>query len=285
MQLFDELKTLGHKHVKANKAAQQKVPTGLWISCPKCHQSFYHKDLGRYQACPSCQYGFRITARERLEWLVDDFAELDDQLQTKDPLDFPGYQAKLAKAQAKTKLNDSVLTGLAKIGQTSFALGIMDPQFIMGSLGTITGEKITRLFEEATRKNLAVVLFTASGGARMQEGIFSLMQMAKVSQAVKNHANAGLFYLTVLTDPTTGGVTASFAMQGDVILAEPHALVGFAGKRVIEQTIHQRVPEDLQAAETVLKEGFVDAIVPRAKQKETIAFLLATNQKGGLTNG
>lgn len=285
MQLFDELKTLGHKHVKANKVAQQKVPTGLWISCPKCHQSFYHKDLGRYQACPSCQYGFRITARERLEWLVDDFTELDDQLQTKDPLDFPGYQAKLAKAQAKTKLNDSVLTGLAKIGQTSFALGIMDPQFIMGSLGTITGEKITRLFEEATRKNLAVVLFTASGGARMQEGIFSLMQMAKVSQAVKNHANAGLFYLTVLTDPTTGGVTASFAMQGDIILAEPHALVGFAGKRVIEQTIHQRVPEDLQAAETVLKEGFVDAIVPRAKQKETIAFLLATNQKGGLTNG
>ena len=285
MQLFDELKTLGHKHVKANKVAQQKVPTGLWISCPKCHQSFYHKDLGRYQACPSCQYGFRITARERLEWLVDDFTELDDQLQTKDPLDFPGYQAKLAKAQAKTKLNDLVLTGLAKIGQTSFALGIMDPQFIMGSLGTITGEKITRLFEEATRKNLAVVLFTASGGARMQEGIFSLMQMAKVSQAVKNHANAGLFYLTVLTDPTTGGVTASFAMQGDIILAEPHALVGFAGKRVIEQTIHQRVPEDLQAAETVLKEGFVDAIVPRAKQKETIAFLLATNQKGGLTNG
>ena len=241
--------------------------------------------MGRYQACPSCQYGFRITARERLEWLVDDFTELDDQLQTKDPLDFPGYQAKLAKAQAKTKLNDSVLTGLAKIGQTSFALGIMDPQFIMGSLGTITGEKITRLFEEATRKNLAVVLFTASGGARMQEGIFSLMQMAKVSQAVKNHANAGLFYLTVLTDPTTGGVTASFAMQGDIILAEPHALVGFAGKRVIEQTIHQRVPEDIQAAETVLKEGFVDEIVPRFKKKETIAFLLATNQKGGLTNG
>jgi len=281
VQLFDELKTLGHKHVKANKEAQQKVPTGLWISCPKCHKSFYHKDLGIYQACPSCQYGFRISARERLAWLVDDFKEMDATLQTKDPLDFPGYQAKLAKAQASTKLNDSVLTGIAKIGKKEFALGIMDPKFIMGSLGTITGEKITRLFEEATRKNLAVVLFTASGGARMQEGIFSLMQMAKVSQAVKNHSNAGLFYLTVLTDPTTGGVTASFAMQGDIILAEPRALVGFAGKRVIEQTIHQRVPEDLQDAETVLKEGFIDAIVPRAKQKETIAWLLATNQKKG----
>ena len=281
MQLFDELKTLGHKHVKANKEAQQKVPTGLWISCPKCHKSFYHKDLGIYQACPSCQYGFRISARERLAWLVDDFKEMDATLQTKDPLDFPGYQAKLAKAQASTKLNDSVLTGIAKIGKKEFALGIMDPKFIMGSLGTITGEKITRLFEEATRKNLAVVLFTASGGARMQEGIFSLMQMAKVSQAVKNHSNAGLFYLTALTDPTTGGVTASFAMQGDIILAEPRALVGFAGKRVIEQTIHQRVPEDLQDAETVLKEGFIDAIVPRAKQKETIAWLLATNQKKG----
>lgn len=281
MQLFDELKTLGHKHVKANKEAQQKVPTGLWISCPKCHKSFYHKDLGIYQACPSCQYGFRISARERLAWLVDDFKEMDATLQTKDPLDFPGYQAKLAKAQASTKLNDSVLTGIAKIGKKEFALGIMDPKFIMGSLGTITGEKITRLFEEATRKNLAVVLFTASGGARMQEGIFSLMQMAKVSQAVKKHSNAGLFYLTVLTDPTTGGVTASFAMQGDIILAEPRALVGFAGKRVIEQTIHQRVPEDLQDAETVLKEGFIDAIVPRAKQKETIAWLLATNQKKG----
>ncbi|EKW99692.1 acetyl-CoA carboxylase carboxyltransferase subunit beta [Ligilactobacillus saerimneri] len=285
MQLFDELKTLGHKHIKADKEAQNKVPTGLWISCPKCHQSFYHKDLGPYRDCPSCQYGFRISARERLAWLVDDFHEMDADLQTQDPLDFPGYQAKLAKAQTATQLNDSVLTGIAQIGQAKFALGIMDPKFIMGSLGTIAGEKITRLFETATQKKLAVVLFTASGGARMQEGIFSLMQMAKVSQAVKHHANAGLFYLTVLTDPTTGGVTASFAMQGDIIVAEPHALVGFAGRRVIEQTIHQRVPEDLQAAETVLKEGFVDAIVPRAQQKATIAFLLATNQKRRVAHG
>lgn len=285
MQLFDELKTLGHKHIKADKEAQNKVPTGLWISCPKCHQSFYHKDLGPYRDCPSCQYGFQISARERLAWLVDDFHEMDAGLQTQDPLDFPGYQAKLAKAQAVTQLNDSVLTGIAQIGQVKFALGIMDPKFIMGSLGTIVGEKITRLFETATQKKLAVVLFTASGGARMQEGIFSLMQMAKVSQAVKHHANAGLFYLAVLTDPTTGGVTASFAMQGDIIVAEPHALVGFAGKRVIEQTIHQRVPEDLQVAETVLKEGFVDAIVPRAQQKATIAFLLATNQKRRVAHG
>ncbi|MCP0886000.1 acetyl-CoA carboxylase, carboxyltransferase subunit beta [Ligilactobacillus sp. WILCCON 0076] len=285
MQLFDELKTLGHKHVKVNKEAQQKVPTGLWISCPKCHQSFYHKDLGVYQACPSCAYGFRITARERLEWLVDDFKEMDTDLITKDPLEFPGYMDKLTKARKITNLNDSVLTGIAKINNQECALGIMDPKFIMGSLGTITGEKITRLFEEATRKNLPLVLFTASGGARMQEGIFSLMQMAKVSQAVKRHSNAGLFYLTVLTDPTTGGVTASFAMQGDIIISEPRALVGFAGKRVIEQTIHQRVPEDLQDAETVLAEGFIDAIVSRDKQKDTIAWLLEMNKKKGGRHG
>ena len=216
---------------------------------------------------------------------MDDFAELDDQLQTKDPLDFPGYQAKLAKAQAKTKLNDSVLTGLAKIGQTSFALGIIGPTIYHGVFRNDYRWKNYPPLWRSYQEKLGGGLIYRFGWGQDAGRDFLLMQMAKVSQAVKNHANAGLFYLTVLTDPTTGGVTASFAMQGDIILAEPHALVGFAGKRVIEQTIHQRVPEDLQAAETVLKEGFVDAIVPRAKQKETIAFLLATNQKGGLTNG
>ncbi|ETA73218.1 acetyl-CoA carboxylase, carboxyltransferase subunit beta [Ligilactobacillus equi] len=281
MQLFDELKNIGQKRIKANKAAEKKVPEGMWISCPKCHQSFYHKDLGTYKDCPTCGYGFRIGAYERLEWLVDDYSEMDTNISTVDPLNFPGYQEKLAQAKEKTKLNDSVWTGIAHIKKQKFALGIMDSKFIMGSLGTITGEKLTRLFEKATKEELPVVLFTASGGARMQEGIFSLMQMAKVSQAVKAHANAGLFYLVVLTDPTTGGVTASFAMQGDIILSEPRALVGFAGKRVIEQTIHQKVPEDLQDAETVLKEGFIDAIVSRPKLKETIARLLELNQKRG----
>lgn len=279
MQLFDELKTLGHKHVKADKKAEQKVPDGLWLACPKCHQSLYHKDLGTYSVCPECGYGFRISAKKRAAWLVDALEEFDTDLYTNDPLSFPGYQAKLEKARNATKLNDSVLTGLAKIGEQKFCLGIMDPKFIMGSLGTITGEKITRLFEYATQNQLPVVLFTASGGARMQEGIFSLMQMAKVSAAVKAHSDAGLLYITVLTDPTTGGVTASFAMEGDIILAEPKALVGFAGRRVIEQTMHEKLPADFQDAEKVLEYGFIDAIVPRSEMKVRLEKLLAMHSR------
>lgn len=281
MQLFDELKTLSKKHIKADKKAGEKVPSGLWIACPKCHQTMYHKDLGVYKTCKNCGYGFRIAARERLSWLVDSFVEFDSEIQTNDPLEFPGYQDKLKAAQKKTSLNDSVLTGIATINTTEFALGIMDPQFIMGSMGTVTGEKITRLFEKARENQLPVVLFTASGGARMQEGIYSLMQMAKISQAVKAHSDAGLVYITVLTDPTTGGVTASFAMQGDIILAEPRSLVGFAGRRVIEQTIHQKVPENLQDAENVLENGFIDGIIERKDQKEKIEWLVKAHQGGG----
>lgn len=286
MRLFD-LKTLRSRHVKADKEAMDKVPEGLWQACPKCHQTVYHKELGKYKVCPQCGYGFRIGARERLSWLVDknQFTEYDADLQTDDPLSFPGYRDKIAACQAKTNLNDSVLTGVAMIKKQRCALGIMDPQFIMGSVGRVTGEKITRLFERATREQLPVVLFTSSGGARMQEGIVSLMQMAKVSRAVKDHSDAGLFYLTVLCDPTTGGVTASYAMQGDIILAEPRSLVGFAGKRVIEQTMHQKVPADLQDAETVLKNGFIDAIVPRDKMRSAVAWLLKYNVMGGRSNG
>ena len=170
---------------------------------------------------------------------------------------------------------------MAKIGSLRFGLGIMDPYFMMGSLGTVAGEKITRLFETATSQQLPVVIFTASGGARMQEGIHSLMQMAKVSQAVKSHSDQGLLYISVLTDPTTGGVTASFAMQGDLILAEPHALVGFAGRRVIEQTMHQKIPDDLQSAETLQKDGFVDVIVARHDEKKLLEQLLKMHKKAG----
>ncbi|EJF00749.1 acetyl-CoA carboxylase, carboxyltransferase subunit beta [Liquorilactobacillus mali] len=285
MQLFNELKTLGQKHIKADKKANERVPSGLWIACPKCHQSLYHKDLGIFQVCPNCEYGFRITARERVAWLVDDFEELDADMKTTDPLNFPDYDKKLEKSRKNTGLNDSILTGIAKIQAEEFALGIMDPNFIMGSMGTVTGEKITRLFEYALEKRLPVVLFTASGGARMQEGILSLMQMAKISAAVKQHSKAGLFYITVLTDPTTGGVTASFAMQGDIILSEPRALIGFAGKRVIEQTIHQKVPNNLQDAETVLERGFIDAIVQRKDLKQKLEWLLGSHTKGGLVDG
>ncbi|KRL84250.1 acetyl-CoA carboxylase, carboxyltransferase subunit beta [Ligilactobacillus apodemi] len=284
MKLFEEANTLQNKQVKANKAAEQKVPAGLWIACPKCGYEIFHEDVGLFHECPQCFYGFRIKARERLTWLVDSFEELDSQLDTDDPLNFPGYQTKLTAAKQKTELNDSILTGIATISGQKCALAIMDPYFIMGSLGKITGEKLTRLFEKATKLSLPVIVFTASGGARMQEGINSLMQMVKVSNAVAAHSAKGLLYISVLTDPTTGGVTASFAMQGDLILAEPHAMIGFAGKRVIEQTIHQKIPDDLQSAETVLKNGFVDAIVKRHEQKKYLARLLKFHQGGGKTD-
>lgn len=274
MKLFRHINTLSERHVKADEKADDKVPNGLWVRCKNCGLTVASSQLDQYATCPRCHAGWRISARQRVKWLVDDFVEADSDLQPTDFLHFPGYSEKLAKAKEKTGLNDSVLTGQAKIGAQSFELGIMDPQFIMGSMGTVTGEKITRLFERATQRREAVVLFTASGGARMQEGILSLMQMAKISNAVSEHSDAGLLYITVLTDPTTGGVTASFAMQGDIILAEPHALVGFAGRRVIEQTIHEKVPKDLQSAENIEKHGFIDYIVPRQAEKETIGQLL-----------
>ncbi|HCE12038.1 MAG TPA: acetyl-CoA carboxylase carboxyl transferase subunit beta, partial [Enterococcus sp.] len=202
----------------------------FWAKCPSCNRTLYTKEMGAEKVCPHCGYNFRISAWERIAITIDEksFDEWDTDVVTEDPLDFPGYQEKIAVMQEKTGLHEAVLTGEAKIEGTSVAIGIMDANFIMGSMGTVVGEKITRLFERAVEKQLPIVLFTASGGARMQEGIMSLMQMAKISAAVKRHSNAGLFYLTVLTDPTTGGVTASFAMEGDVILAEPQALIGFA---------------------------------------------------------
>lgn len=281
MQLFNELKTLGSRHVKADRKAMEKVPNGMWVECPKCGHPIYHKDFDCYRECPECSYGFRLRAKDRLLWLVDEFEEMDGDLQTKDPLHFPDYEGKLEKGRKNSGINESVLSGLARIGKQRFALSIMDPYFVMGSLGTVAGEKLTRLFETATSRKMPVIVFTASGGARMQEGIFSLMQMAKVSQAVREHGDHGLLYISVLTDPTTGGVTASYAMQGDIILAEPHALVGFAGKRVIEQTMHQKIPDDLQSAETLLKNGFVDAIVKRHDEKKTLEKILRMHERTG----
>lgn len=252
------------------------VPDDMWAKCPSCKHTLYTKEIGAEKICPNCGYNFRITAWERLALTVDEnsFKEWDTDIATKDPLEFPGYLAKVSQMQEKTNLHEAVLTGEAMIDGQSIALGIMDSHFIMGSMGTIVGEKITRLFEKGVEKNLPVVIFTASGGARMQEGILSLMQMAKISAAVKRHHNAGLFYLTILTDPTTGGVTASFAMEGDIILAEPQALIGFAGRRVIEQTIKQELPEDFQKAEFLLEHGFVDQIVPRTELRQRISDLI-----------
>ncbi|MCD3552122.1 acetyl-CoA carboxylase, carboxyltransferase subunit beta [Streptococcus equi subsp. equi] len=254
-----------------------EVPDELFAKCPACKHMIYQKDLGPAKICPTCSYNFRISAQERLTLTVDEgsFQELFTDIETKDPLRFPDYQAKLQKARQATGLHEAVLTGTALVKGQRLALAIMDSHFIMASMGTVVGEKITRLFELAISERLPVVIFTASGGARMQEGIMSLMQMAKVSAAIKKHSNAGLFYLTILTDPTTGGVTASFAMEGDMIIAEPQSLVGFAGRRVIETTVRENLPDDFQKAEFLKEHGFVDAIVKRTDLRDRIAHLVA----------
>lgn len=269
-----------HQFKNEPSDAAKKVPDGLFVDCPYCHTHFYEKQLGSYKECPECAYAFRLTAQERIDQLVDadSFVEMDAHLSLQNP-SFPGYSEKLHKAQRATQMRDAVMTGLAEVQGQKIALGVMDSHFVMGSLGTIVGEKITRLFEKALQEHLPVVLFTASGGARMQEGIQSLMQMAKISGALARFQQAGLFYLVVLTDPTTGGVTASFAMDGDVTLAESHALIGFAGRRVIEQTLHEKLPDDFQRAESLQKQGFVDAIIKRPDLADTIAKLVRMHQR------
>ena len=258
-----------------------EVPDELFSQCPGCKYTIYQKDLGSERICPHCGYTFRISVQERLALTIDmgTFLEMFKGIETQDPLNFPGYRKKLTLMREKTGLDEAVVTGTALIKGEKVALGIMDSNFIMASMGTVVGEKITRLFEYAIAEKLPVVLFTASGGARMQEGIMSLMQMAKISAAVKRHSNAGLFYLTILTDPTTGGVTASFAMEGDIILAEPQSLVGFAGRRVIENTVREDLPEDFQKAEFLLEHGFVDAIIKRRELPDTIARLVRLHRR------
>ena len=258
-----------------------EVPDELFSQCPGCKYTIYQKDLGSERICPHCGYTFRISAQERLALTIDmgTFLEMFKGIETQDPLNFPGYRKKLTLMREKTGLDEAVVTGTALIKGEKVALGIMDSNFIMASMGTVVGEKITRLFEYATAEKLPVVLFTASGGARMQEGIMSLMQMAKISAAVKRHSNAGLFFLTILTDPSTGGVTASFAMEGVIILAEPQSLVGFAGRRVIENTVREDLPEDFQKAEFLLEHGFVDAIIKRRELPDTIARLVRLHRR------
>ena len=271
-----------NRSVREPSQPKPEVPDELFAKCPACQHTIYQKDLGKSKICPLCAYNFRISAWDRLAITVDpaSFEELFAGMGTKNPLDFPNYMEKLTRVREQTGLDEAVLTGTATIHGHKVALGIMDSNFIMASMGTIVGEKLTRLFELATSRRLPVVLFTASGGARMQEGIMSLMQMAKVSAAVKRHSNAGLFYLTVLTDPTTGGVTASFAMEGDIILAEPQALIGFAGRRVIENTVREQLPDDFQKAEFLLEHGFVDAIVKRNDLRNKIGQLVGLHGGG-----
>lgn len=252
-------------------------------TCPNCHKAIPLSRLwSNYNTC-LCGYHFRMGGRQRLRMLVDKgtFRELFAGVEGHDPLGFPGYQEKLEQVQSASNETEGVLCGTARIGGQPCCLFIMEPYFMMGSMGTAVGEKITRLFEYATAHRRPVVGYTVSGGARMQEGLLSLMQMAKTSGAVGRHSQAGLFYCTVLTDPTTGGVTASFAMEGDIILAEPGATVGFAGARVVEQTTRKALPKGFQTAEFLLKHGFVDAIVPRRDQQAVLANLLQIHQEGG----
>ncbi len=260
------------------------IPEELWIKCPVCKNAVLSSDLmDNHKVCPKCNYHFRIAARQRIEMTIDEgsFVEMDADMNSVNKIGFPDYEKKLKSAKLSSGENESVITGYGTVCGEKTVIAVMNSQFMMGSMGTVTGEKITRAFEYATAHRLPVVVFTVSGGARMQEGILSLMQMAKTSGAVKRHSDAGLLYITVLTDPTTGGVTASFAMEGDIILSEPHALIGFAGPRVIEQTIRQKLPKDFQSAEFLLDKGFIDAVVERKNMKNTLANLIGLHSVPG----
>ena len=252
-------------------------------ACPNCHKQVPLSQIWANNVCCSnCGYPFRMNSRQRIGLIadIDSFTEFYADLESENFLQFPGYTKKLELTRNTAGEKEAVICGTAEICGEPCCLFIMEPYFMMGSMGTVVGEKITRLFEYAAERKMPVVGFTVSGGARMQEGIISLMQMAKTSGAVKRHSEAGLLYITVLTDPTTGGVTASFAMEGDIILAEPKATIGFAGARVIEQTTRKKLPQGFQTAEFLLDHGFVDAIVPRSVQKQTISKILKMHSGG-----
>ena len=259
------------------------IPGDRLITCPKCGQESERRLVAQgLSVCPKCGYHWPIGAYYRLSTILDpgSFRELHPRLSAGDPLHFPGYQEKLDAAQHKTGLTEAVVTATGTIGGSRCVVGVLDSRFLMGSMSTAVGEKVTLAIEFAAKNKLPLILFSASGGARMQEGILSLMQMAKTSAALARFSDKGLLYISVLTDPTTGGVTASFASLGDIILAEPGALIGFAGPRVIQQTIGETLPEGFQRAEYQESHGFVDAVVPREKMRDTLSQLLRLHEKG-----
>lgn len=265
-----------------------EVPEGLLRKCNKCGAAIIAEEVKRDgYICPKCGGYFRVHAYRRIQMVADPdtFEEWDHDLTGGNPMHYRGYEEKVHALQEKTGLQEAVVTGKCRINGKETVLAVCDGRFMMSSMGWAVGEKITRAVENATEKRLPVIIFACSGGARMQEGITSLMQMAKTSAALKRHSDAGLLYVSVLTEPTTGGVTASFAMLGDVILAEPGALIGFAGPRVIEQTIHQKLPKGFQRAEFLLEHGFVDDIVKRENLKETLGKILTFHEKGDLVPG
>ncbi|MDB9373466.1 acetyl-CoA carboxylase, carboxyltransferase subunit beta [Nodularia sphaerocarpa] len=263
---------------------EREIADGLWHKCPKCGVLSYTKDLKANQmVCVECGHHNRVDSDERIRQLIDinTWQPLDEHLRPTDPLQFRDrkpYSDRLREMEDKLGLVDAVKTGLGQINNLPIALGVMDFRFMGGSMGSVVGEKLTRLIEQATGRRYPVVIICTSGGARMQEGMLSLMQMAKISAALERHRQAKLLYIPILTNPTTGGVTASFAMLGDIIIAEPKATIGFAGRRVIEQTLREKLPEDFQTAEDLLKHGFVDDIVPRTQLKNTLTQLIALHQ-------
>ncbi|MCL2366241.1 MAG: acetyl-CoA carboxylase carboxyl transferase subunit beta [Oscillospiraceae bacterium] len=268
---------------KGGRLPETRIESDIEMTetCPVCAWGNPISDLGTQMHVCKCGHHFRISARQRIGYLTDEdsFSELFAEVVSKNPIEFPGYAEKLEELKRGAREPEAVICGTASIGGEPCAMFVMDPFFMMGSMGAAVGEKITRLFEHATQHNLPVVGCTVSGGARMQEGIMSLMQMAKTSGAVKRHSDAGNFYLTLLTDPTTGGVTASFAMQGDVLVAEPGSIIGFAGARVVEQTVRKKLPPGFQKAELLLEHGFLDMIISRAKQRQIISSLLKMHKR------
>ena len=280
--IVDKIKKRGTS--AKNKKSNIDIPVGKWVKCDECKEIIYNETLKEnLNICPNCGHYFRMHINKRLELITDkdSYKKFDLNIETTNPLQLEDYPKKLKVLRDKTGINEAVACGTAKINNEDVVICVMDSGFLMGSMGVVVGEKITYAIEQAIEQKLPLIIFTTSGGARMQEGIISLMQMAKVSSALTKLDEAGLLYITVLTDPTYGGVTASFASLGDIILAEPKAMIGFAGQRVIKQTIGQDLPEGFQTAEFLLEHGFIDKIVERKDLKKTIHKLITLN-KGGI---
>jgi acetyl-CoA carboxylase carboxyl transferase subunit beta len=284
MSLFDWFANRRKSDPISHEQQEREISDGLWTKCEACSVLTYTKDLRANQmVCPECNHHHRVDSNERIRQLLDrdTWIPINEQIRPQDPLKFRDrkpYSDRLREYQDKTRLLDAVQTGLGELEGLPVALGVMDFSFMGGSMGSVVGEKLTRAIEYATLKRLPILIVCTSGGARMQEGMLSLMQMAKISAALERHREARLLYIPILTHPTLGGVTASFAMLGDIIIAEPKSTIGFAGRRVIEQTLRQKLPENFQTAEDLQQHGFVDAIVPRTQLKATLAQLISLHQ-------
>ena len=282
--IIDKVKKINSKEdciLKNKKASDMMI--GKWVKCDNCKEIIYKEELHKnLSVCPNCGKHFRLSSRRRIKQIADDgsFEEIGKDILTKDPLNFEGYLKKVELLKEKTKIEEAVKCGKCKIENEDAILCVMDGNFLMGSMGYAVGERITLAIETAIKERLPLIIFCVSGGARMQEGMVSLMQMAKTSSALSKLNAEGLLYISVLTDPTTGGVTASFASLGDIILAEPKALIGFAGPRVIEQTIKQKLPEGFQSSEFLLEHGFIDKIVERKDMKSTLAQIIRLHKEG-----